>query len=43
MEIIQKEFRSDPNDDRPLTKGKKDFVFTEYQEGEEPPKEDLSV
>jgi len=43
MEVIQKEFRSDPNDDRPLAKGKKNFDFSEYPEGEGPPQVDLSA
>jgi len=41
METIQKEVRSDPNDDRPLMKGKKNFDFSEYPEGEGPPQVDL--
>ena len=39
METIEKEFRPDPNDDRPLAKGKTAFNISEYPEGEGPPPE----
>lgn len=36
-EVIDKEFRPDPNDERPLCKGTSTFNISEYANGEEAP------
>lgn len=43
IETIDKEFRPDPNDDRPLCKGASTFTISEYADGECPPGEDSTT